>query len=100
MNNLIPTSGGNNPVNGLPIQHKVAIVFNAQTLEILEVHSGHNRAEEAANTIYVRDKIDARADGLNFHMDEPANANGIVGMKLNQFQHFVENNENHPLCKQ
>lgn len=97
MQNLIPTNGGSNPVNGLKIQNTVCIVFNYETLEILATAGTHNQACELSTHIYNEKKIDARSDAIRFH-SEDINAIDLIGMKCNQFQHFVENNPNHPLC--
>jgi hypothetical protein len=92
---LIPTSGGNCPRTGLPDQHVYCVVFDRNTLEILDAAGTHNAAQEIANSIYVNKKIDAIADELRFYNnDEPLS---IIGMTLDQFEHFVENNPNHPL---
>jgi len=92
---LIPTSGGNNPVNGLPIQRTYCVVFERSTLEILATAGTHNDAQEIANSIYVDKKIDAIADEVRFH-DDSINPINIIGMKLSQFEQFVTEHPNHP----
>jgi hypothetical protein len=98
MSKLIPTSGGNNKVNGLPIQTFVCVVFDSTTLEILKTTDTHNAASEMVNNLYVDKKIIALQDVVMFFSEE-LNAINIVGMFLYQFQSFVNEYPNHPLCK-
>lgn len=93
---LIPTSGGNDPRTGLPIQRVYCVVFERATLKILATSGTHNAAQEIANSLYVDQKIDAIADEVRFH-DDSIHTTNILGMTLDRFEHFVENNENHPL---
>ena len=98
MKKLVPSDGGNNSVNGLKIQLIVCVIYNNETLEILKVAETYNKADEMATHIYNERKIDALSDGLRFYSEE-LNAINIIGMKLNEFQFFVDNNPNHPLCR-
>lgn len=94
MNNLIPTNGGQNSINGLDIKHSIVVVFDFNTLEILDTCGNYTTADEMSCSLYHKG-IDARVDGLDF-FHEDLNAKNIIGKKLNEFQHFVENNK-HPL---
>ena len=98
MSKLIPTSGGKNEVNGLPIQTVTCVVFDSNTLEILKTINTHNAASEMANSLYVDEKVNALHDVVKFFSDG-LNALNIVGMHLNQFESFVNEYPNHPLCK-
>ena len=94
MTTLIPTSGGKSTVNGLDIQSTNVVVFNFDTLEILDVCENYTKADESSSDLY-RKGIDARFDSLSY-FEESINAQKLIGMKMNQFQHFTDNNK-HPL---
>ncbi len=91
MTKLISSNGGKNLVNGLDIQHRPVVVFNFDTLEILATCENYTSADEISSDLYQKG-IDARDTDLQF-FDEKINVKDIVGMKLSQFQDFVENNK-------
>jgi hypothetical protein len=94
MTTLIPVNNGFSTVNGLPIRQEVVVIFDFDTLEILDISSTYNQADEIACDLY-RKNIDARTDCLWF-FDDSLNAKSLIGMTMNKFQHFVDNNK-HPL---
>lgn len=96
MTKLIPTTGGISNVNGLEIKNSSVVVYDFNTLKILETCSTYNQGDEISCDYY-RKGIDARFDNLEFYSDEIKILN-LVGMKMNQFQHFVDNNK-HPLIQ-
>ncbi|WP_338853822.1 GNAT family N-acetyltransferase (plasmid) [Alteromonas macleodii] len=91
---LIPKDGGVNPINGLPIRRHVCVVYDNATLEILAIADTHNKADEIATDRFHRG-IDAISSEIRYHNDDISPAM-LVGMKMNDFQCFVDNN-NHPL---
>lgn len=91
---LIPKDGGVNPINGLPIRRHVCVVYDNATLEILAIADTHNKADEIATDRFNRG-IDAISSEIRYHNDDISPAM-LVGMKMNDFQCFVDNN-NHPL---
>jgi hypothetical protein len=97
MQNLIQSHGGPNPINGLLVRSYTCVVYDNDTLEILNTTHTHNSASELATDAYSTLEVDALHVGLSFH-DESLNARSIIGMKLNQFEDFVDNYPNHPLC--
>ena len=97
MKKLIQSDGGINPVNGLKIQRCVCVVYDNQTLKILKTTHTHNSASEMATHVYNEKNIDALSGEVRFE-HEDLNAVNIIGMKLNEFQFFVDLNPNHPLC--
>lgn len=94
MTELIPTNGGKNIVNNLDIKSQVVVVFNMDTLEILDTCENYTVADEKSCDLY-HQGIDARFDCLSF-FDDTLDAKNIIGFKLSQFQDFVDNNK-HPL---
>ena len=94
MTTLIPTTGGTNSVNGLDIKSTHVVVFDFDTLEILDVCENYTKADESSCDLF-RKGIDARFDTLSF-FNEDINAQKLIGMKMSQFKHFVDNNK-HPL---
>ena len=94
MTTLTPTTGGKSSINGLDIKQSIVVVFDFNTLEILDTCENYTTADEKACDLY-RNKIDARTDLLCF-FDDSLNAKNIIGLILSQFQHFTENNK-HPL---
>lgn len=88
MNTLIPSNGGQNEINGLDIQYSPVVIFDFKTLEILSVTDNYTYADEISCDFY-RKGIDARFEMLKF-WDEKLNSSKIIGMKMNQFQFFVE----------
>jgi hypothetical protein len=99
MRKLIPISGGNNSVNGLPIQTVTCVVYDSISLEILNTTSTCNGASEMANSQYVNNKILAAHEVVKFFSDT-LNAINIVGLYLYQFESFVEMHPHHPLCSE
>ncbi len=83
-----------NTINGLDIKATNVVVFNFDTLEILDVCENYTRADESSCDLF-HQGIDARFDSLSY-FDESINAQKLIGMKMNQFQHFNDNNK-HPL---
>jgi hypothetical protein len=94
MTKLTPTNGGKSTVNGLDIRSQIVVVFNMETLEILDTCENYTEADEKSCELY-RGGIDARFDCLSF-FDETLDAKKIIGLNLSQFQDFVDNNK-HPL---
>lgn len=94
MTTLIPKNGGKNKINGLDIKKTTVVIFDFKTLEILDTCDQHTKADEISCDLF-RKGIDARSDALDFHRED-LNAKNIIGLHLNQFQDFVENNK-HPL---
>ena len=95
--NIIPSNGGKNPVNELPIRTTLVILFDYKTLEIISLFHNYTTADEMGAFLY-RKGIDARSDSLHFH-DETLTPEKLIGMSLTQFQDFRENNPKHPLIK-
>lgn len=95
-NSLIPANGGVNPINGLPIQRHVCVVYDNATLQILATADTHNRAEEKATHFY-HGGTDALCSEIRYH-DKNVTPNMLVGMKMSDFQFFVENHS-HPLIQ-
>ena len=93
---LIPANGGVNPINGLPIQRHVCVVYDNATLQILATADTHNRADEKATHFY-HGGTDALSSEIRYH-DKNVTPNMLVGMKMSDFQFFVENHS-HPLIK-
>jgi hypothetical protein len=91
---LIPTNGGKNTVNGLDIKNTLVVIFDMATLKILNTCQNYTKADEISCDYY-RKNIDARTTDLDFFSDT-INAKNIIGKKLSEFQHFVDNNT-HPL---
>lgn len=91
---LIPTHGGNNPVNGLPIQHSCCVVYDGDTLEILDTTQTSNAASEKACSLFTHNKTNALTTDLRYHH---TGLTTLIGMKLNEFEHFVDNKPTHPL---
>jgi hypothetical protein len=94
MTTLISTFGGKNSHNGLDICFQPIAIFNFDTLEILDVAENYTIADEMVCDLYHKG-VDARFDLLKFHADN-MNSRSVVGMKMSEFQYFVENNK-HPL---
>lgn len=85
--------------NGKPTEQQiVCVVYNNTTLEILTTASTHNEAAELSNSYYCDNKIDATSDEVRF-MPDTIQPGEIIGMKMNQFESFILNHPNHPLCK-
>ena len=97
MKQLIKAHGGTSPINGLKIRRLACVVYDNATLEIINVAPTHNMASEMATHAFNQTGKDILHDGLSFH-DERLDMAKIIGMKLNEFQDFVESNPNHPLC--
>ena len=94
MNTLIPSNGGYNEINGLPIQYSPIVIFNYYTLQILKITDTYSSADEISCD-YWHKGVDARVVMLKF-WDDNLNSKKIIGMNLSQFEDFVNNN-NHPL---
>jgi hypothetical protein len=84
----IPVTGGFNPVNGLPMQAIICIVYDAKSFNIIGISDTHNKADEIANHFY-RQGVDARSDEVRYFSEslQPAD---LIGMNLGQFAWFLE----------
>jgi hypothetical protein len=94
---LIPTDGGHEIGCGKKRQNVVCVVFDRCSLEILATASTHNEASQISTEMYNDTGQDVVSDEIRYDY-ESLEASKLVGMKLNQFQWFVDENPNHPLC--
>jgi len=96
---LIPSSGGVNKNNGLPIQNTACVLYSNVDLKIMGIYSTYNRAEEASCDAYNKNpRTDPLTYGLRYCPDT-INAKDIIGRYMNEFEDFVSDNPSHPLCK-
>lgn len=97
---ISPIRGGVSDTNGLNISDKVVIVYDKDTLEIVNTFGNYNEADDKVNEYYRNGKPQMRTECLEYYNPSIKSVYNLIGMNLAKFEYFIECNPTHPLIEE